>query len=200
MPDTILIIDFGSQVTQLIARRLREKSIFTEILPSSVLDETDMAKRLAGVKGVILSGGPNSVTRTDTPRAPAEVFEAGIPLLGICYGQQTICAQLGGKVEAGNSREFGRAEIDILARSPLFDGVWPEGSAQTVWMSHGDKVISLPKDFKSIASSSNTKFAAVENKKKSYYGLQFHPEVVHTPNGHKIIENFIFKIFHFLIY
>ena len=95
MPDTILIIDFGSQVTQLIARRLREKSIYTEILPSSVLGTTDMAMRLAGVKGVVLSGGPNSVTQTDTPRAPKEIFDADIPLLGICYGQQTICAQLG---------------------------------------------------------------------------------------------------------
>ena len=111
MPDTLLIIDFGSQVTQPIARRLREQSVYTEILPSSVLATTDMTARLNGVKGVIPFGGPNSVTEADTPRAPGAVFEAGIPVLGICYGQQTICAQLGGKVEAGNSREFGRAEV-----------------------------------------------------------------------------------------
>ncbi len=190
MPDTILIIDFGSQVTQLIARRLREKSIFTEILPSSVLDATDMATRLAGVKGVILSGGPNSVTRVNTPRAPAEVFEAGIPLLGICYGQQTICAQLDGKVEAGSSREFGRAEIDILAQSQLFEGVWPEGSAQTVWMSHGDHVAELPEGFAVIASSPGAPYAAIADETRGYYAVQFHPEVVHTKGGAELLGNF----------
>ena len=190
MPDTILIIDFGSQVTQLIARRLRENSIYTEILPSSVLDTTDMATRLSGVKGVVLSGGPNSVTQTDTPRAPAEIFEAGIPLLGICYGQQTICAQLGGKVEAGNSREFGRAEIDILVRSPLFEGVWPNGSAQTVWMSHGDHVAELPEGFVVIARSSGAPYAAIADEARSYYAVQFHPEVVHTKGGTELLENF----------
>ena len=190
MPDTILIIDFGSQVTQLIARRLREKSIYTEILPSSVLGTTDMAMRLADVKGVVLSGGPNSVTQTDTPRAPEEVFDADIPLLGICYGQQTICAQLDGKVEAGNSREFGRAEIDILAQSPLFEGVWPEGSAQTVWMSHGDHVAELPEGFAVIARSQGAPYAAIADEARSYYGVQFHPEVVHTKGGAELLGNF----------
>ncbi len=190
MPDTILIIDFGSQVTQLIARRLREKLIYTEILPSSVLDKTDIATHLAGIKGVILSGGPNSVTQTDTPRAPAEVFEAGIPLLGICYGQQTICEQLGGKVEAGNSREFGRAEIDILAQSPLFEGIWPDGSVQTVWMSHGDHVAELPEGFVAIARSPRAPYAAIADEARGYYAVQFHPEVVHTKGGAELLGNF----------
>ena len=194
MPDTLLIIDFGSQVTQLIARRLREQSVYTEILPSSVLDKTDMAARLRGVRGVILSGGPNSVTQADTPRAPQAVFDAGIPVLGICYGQQTICAQLGGKVEAGNSREFGRADVDVLAESPLFDGVWPQGSQQTVWMSHGDHVAALPEGFAVIARSPGASFAAIADEARSYYAVQFHPEVVHTQGGAGLLGNFATRI------
>ena len=194
MPDTLLIIDFGSQVTQLIARRLREQSVYTEILPSSVLDDTDMTARLNGVKGVILSGGPNSVTRADTPRAPRAVFDAGIPVLGICYGQQTLCAQLGGTVEAGNSREFGRAEVDILDDSPLFEGVWPKGSQQTVWMSHGDHVAALPEGFSVIARSAGAPYAAIADEARGYYAVQFHPEVVHTQGGAGLLGNFAMRI------
>ena len=127
MANTILIIDFGSQVTQLIARRLREAGIYTEILPSTAADETILDKQHE-IKGIILSGGPNSVTHADTPRAPMAVFDAHIPVLGICYGQQTMCAQLGGSVEAGESREFGRAEIEVMTPSPLFGESWPQGS------------------------------------------------------------------------
>ncbi len=194
MPDTLLIIDFGSQVTQLIARRLREQAVYTEILPSSVLDRTDMTARLDGVKGVILSGGPNSVTEADTPRAPKAVFDAGIPVLGICYGQQTMCAQLGGKVEAGNSREFGRAEVDVLDQSPLFEGVWPAGEQQTVWMSHGDHVAALPEGFAVIARSDGAPYAAIADEARGYYAVQFHPEVVHTQNGAGLLGNFAFRI------
>jgi len=133
MSNNILIIDFGSQVTQLIARRLREQGVYTEILPSTaVADLKEMEKRLQAVAGVILSGGPNSVTHANTPRAPQIIFDSGKPVLGICYGQQTLCAQLGGRVEAGNSREFGHAEIQILQENPLFEGVWPQGSNQSV--------------------------------------------------------------------
>ena len=138
--DNVLIIDFGSQVTQLIARRLREAGVYTEILPSTSVQGLEKEGALSHIGGIILSGGPNSVTHADTPRAPQAVFDAGLPILGICYGQQTMCSQLGGVVEAGLSREFGQAEVEVVADSPLFEGVWDVGSSQTVWMSHGDRV------------------------------------------------------------
>ena len=134
------------------------------------------------------------MTKADTPRAPQAVFDADIPVLGICYGQQTICAQLGGKVEAGNSREFGRAEVDVLAESPLFDGVWPQGSQQTVWMSHGDHVAALPEGFAVIARSQGALFAAIVDEERSYYAVQFHPEVVHTQGGAGLLGNFATRI------
>ncbi|MGB2399697.1 MAG: glutamine amidotransferase-related protein, partial [Candidatus Puniceispirillaceae bacterium] len=161
MTDSLLIIDFGSQVTQLIARRLRELHYFTEIVPSHSAPEilSDPAA-LADVKGIILSGGPQSVTEADTPRAPDAVFASGVPVLGICYGQQTLCAQLGGRVEAGTSREFGAADITFTANSPLFDGL-AELSGLTVWMSHGDHVSALPDGFDVIATSKGAPFAAI---------------------------------------
>ena len=191
MQQTILIIDFGSQVTQLIARRLREIGVYTEIVPSTANQQEAVEK---GVSGIILSGGPNSVTATDTPRAHQSVFDSGVPVLGICYGQQTMVAQLGGVVEAGTSREFGRAEVDITSESPLFGADWPQGGTQTVWMSHGDHVASLPNGFDVIASSNGAPFAVIANEERRYYGVQFHPEVVHTDGGVEMLRNFALSI------
>ena len=191
MQQTILIIDFGSQVTQLIARRLREIGVYTEIVPSTANQKEAIEK---GVSGIILSGGPNSVTATDTPRAHQSVFDSGVPVLGICYGQQTMVAQLGGVVEAGTSREFGRAEVDITSASPLFGADWPQGGTQTVWMSHGDHVAALPDGFDVIASSEGAPFAVIANEERRYYGVQFHPEVVHTDGGVEMLRNFALSI------
>ena len=191
MQQTILIIDFGSQVTQLIARRLREIGVYTEILPSTA----DQAAAIAqGPSGIILSGGPNSVTSHDTPRAHDMVFSCGVPVLGICYGQQTMVAQLGGRVEAGTSREFGRADVSITAASPLFADDWTVGGQQTVWMSHGDHVAALPEGFEVIASSKGAPYAVIADEARQYYGVQFHPEVVHTEGGVALLENFATKI------
>ena len=187
----ILIIDFGSQVTQLIARRLREIGVYTEILPSTANQAEAIAKQPAGI---ILSGGPNSVTAADTPRADDAVFQAGVPVLGICYGQQTMVAQLDGVVEAGTSREFGRAVVDITSASALFGSDWQQGSQQTVWMSHGDHVAKLPDGFSVIASSEGAPYAAIADESRHYYGVQFHPEVVHTDNGIALLRNFALSI------
>ena len=187
MPDTILILDFGSQVTQLIARRLRETGIYTEILPCTAEEKAIMARQ---AKGYILSGGPNSVTSKAGPVAPACVLESGLPILGICYGQQTLVQQLGGRVEAGSSREFGRAELEVAAASPLFDGVWQVGSSQTVWMSHGDHVAALPDGFAVLARSPGAPFAVIADEARCFYGVQFHPEVVQTEGGAGLLANF----------
>ncbi|MGU9961828.1 MAG: glutamine-hydrolyzing GMP synthase [Candidatus Puniceispirillales bacterium WSBS_2018_MAG_OTU23] len=187
MTDTILIIDFGSQVTQLIARRLREDGVYTEILPCTA---DDARIKALTPKGIILSGGPNSVALADTPRAPNAVFAMGVPILGICYGQQTMCQQLGGKVEVGDDREFGRADITVTASSRLFDGVWDEGGGYQVWMSHGDKVTQLPDGFSVIATSQGAPYAAIADEVRGYYGVQFHPEVVHTPDGAALLNRF----------
>ena len=189
--DSVLIIDFGSQVTQLIARRLREAGVYTEILPCT----TDAAKiAAANPRGIILSGGPNSVAMADTPRAPQIVFDLNIPVLGICYGQQTMCQQLGGRVEPGTSREFGRADVDIIAPCALFDGVWETGGTANVWMSHGDHVATLPDGFEVVARSAGAPFAAVADEVRHYYGVQFHPEVVHTIGGEKLLARFALDI------
>jgi GMP synthase (glutamine-hydrolysing) len=189
--DRILIIDYGSQVTQLIARRVREQGVYCEIVPSQKAAEIF---KDFGAKAVILSGGPASVTELDTPRAPQEVFDSGLPVLGICYGEQTMVAQLGGGVEAGHHREFGRAEVQAVAGNKLFDGVWQSGKKYPVWMSHGDRVTSLPQGFKVIAVSEGAPFAAIADEARRYYAVQFHPEVVHTPDGAKLIRNFVRKI------
>src|SRR5690606_23525360 len=163
--DRILIVDFGSQVTQLIARRVREQGVYCEIVPSQKADE---AFKTFGAKAVILSGGPASVTELDTPRAPQAVFDSGLPVLGICYGEQTMVAQLGGSVEAGHDREFGRAEVEIVAESALFDGVWQTGKRYPVWMSHGDRVTSLPQGFQAFAISDHAPFAAIADEARRY--------------------------------
>jgi GMP synthase (glutamine-hydrolysing) len=189
--DRILIVDFGSQVTQLIARRVREAGVYCEIHPY-----TKAAEALVALKprGVILSGGPASVTEGLSPRAPDAVFTADVPVLGICYGEQTMAAQLGGKVEAGGKREFGRAEIEVVGDSALFAGLWEKGARYPVWMSHGDKVTALPKGFHPIAVSENAPFAAIADEGRRFYGVQFHPEVVHTPDGAALLRNFTHRI------
>ncbi|WP_108817489.1 glutamine-hydrolyzing GMP synthase [Pseudovibrio sp. Alg231-02] len=192
MTDRILIIDFGSQVTQLIARRVRESGVYSEIVP---FQSAEAAFKEMNPKAVILSGGPASTTEMGSPRAPQIVFEAGIPVLGICYGQMTLCVQNGGKAEGSDHREFGRAFLEIKGKSPLFDEVWDEiGSKHQVWMSHGDRVVELPEGFEAIATSEGAPFAAYANEAKKQYGVMFHPEVVHTPDGAKLIENFTHKI------
>jgi GMP synthase (glutamine-hydrolysing) len=186
--DKILIIDFGSQVTQLIARRVREDGVYSEVVPFQKAAE---AIRTMKPKGVILSGGPESVTSDISPRAPQELFDTDLPVFGICYGQQTMAAQLGGEVEGGHHSEFGRAEIEVLSESPLFQGVWQVGKKYPVWMSHGDRVTKLPEGFEVLAASANAPFAVVADEEHKFYGVQFHPEVVHTPQGAQLIRNFV---------
>jgi GMP synthase (glutamine-hydrolysing) len=190
-PDTVLIVDFGSQVTQLIARRVREAGVYSEIVPFQSAGE---AFHRIDPKAVILSGSPHSTVDIGSPRAPQDIFDANIPVLGICYGEQTMCAQLGGKVEAGHHREFGRAFLDIQEECALFDGVWAKGTRHQVWMSHGDKVMQIPDGFKVVGTSPGAPFAAIANEAKKYYAVQFHPEVVHTPDGAKLLENFVHRI------
>ena len=187
MTERILILDFGSQVTQLIARRLRESGVYCEIWPYNVAPE-----RIAmfAPRAVILSGGPASVTEQHTPRAPQMVFELGVPVLGICYGQQTMCAQLGGTVEPGTTREFGRAVIEVTGNCALFDELWPKGTRETVWMSHGDRVTALPPGFAVVATSDGAPFAVIGDDRRRFYGVMFHPEVVHTPHGAALLKNF----------
>ena len=191
MSDRILVIDFGSQVTQLIARRVRESGVYCEIVPFNKAEEIFES---FAPKAVILSGGPASVTGIESPRAPQAVFDAGIPVLGICYGQQTMCEQLGGKVETSDHHEFGRAEITITQDCPLFDGIVSAGSKETVWMSHGDRVGAIPAGFEVVATSEGAPYAAIADESRHFYAVQFHPEVVHTPNGTKMISNFTHKI------
>jgi GMP synthase (glutamine-hydrolysing) len=191
MTDRILILDFGSQVTQLIARRVRECGVYSEVKPFSMSEE---ALREFAPKAVILSGGPASVHHDFSPRAPEAVFALGVPVLGICYGEQTICQQLGGNVTPSDHREFGRAEVDVVADSPLFANVWKKGEKKTVWMSHGDAVTALPAGFAAIATTPSAPYAAIANEQKRIYGVQFHPEVVHTPDGAALIRNFVLNI------
>ena len=189
--DRILIIDFGSQVTQLIARRVREAGVYCEIVPFNLAEDVF---RDFGAKGVILSGGPASVAEIGTPRAPQAVFESGVPVLGICYGQMTMAEQLGGAVESGHHREFGRADLHVVAPSQLFTGVWEDKSRNQVWMSHGDRITRMPQGFRIVGVSENAPFAAIADETRRYYGLMFHPEVVHTPEGGKLLTNFVRRI------
>ncbi len=191
MTDTVLIIDFGSQVTQLIARRVREAGAYSEIVPFNKAEE---ARERLNPKAVILSGGPASVTEMGTPRAPDWVFKSGLPVLGICYGEQTMVSQMGGGVEAGHHREFGRAEIEVVDDCSLFEGVWAKGERDTVWMSHGDRVTKLPPGFRVVAVSQGAPFAAIADAEGKHFAVQFHPEVVHTPRGSALIRNFVRRI------
>ncbi len=192
MAAPVLVIDFGSQVTQLIARRVREAGVYCEIVPfdkaQAQLDGPNPPR------AIILSGGPASLTEANTPRAPQKVFEAGVPVLGICYGQMAMVQQLGGQVESAHKREYGRAQVEITGQSPLFDNVWALGAEDQVWMSHGDRVIALPKGFHVIGQSANAPYAIVADEKRKFYGLMFHPEVVHTPKGAALLANFVTNI------
>ena len=188
--DSFLILDFGSQYTQLIARRIRELQVYSEIHPYHY----DLSEIKAwNPKGIILSGGPASVLSSKAYTVDPKLFELGIPTLGICYGMQLICHMLGGEVEKADKREFGKAEIEALEDSDLFFGL-QNPKALTVWMSHGDRIKKLPPNFIPIARSSNSPVAACRNKNSSLFALQFHPEVVHTPQGRAILSNFIFKV------
>ena len=191
MTDSILIIDFGSQVTQLIARRVREAGVYCEIHP---FQSAEAAFDKMQPKAVILSGGPASVTDAGSPRAPDRVFTSGLPVLSICYGQQTTALQLGGVVEGGHAAEFGRADVLIKEQSQLFEGIWDVGRRYPVWMSHGDRVTKLPAGFTVKATSENAPFAVASDEVRRIYTTMFHPEVVHTPDGAKLISNFVHKI------
>ena len=192
----ILILDFGAQYTQLIARRVRESGVYCEIHP---WDVSDAEVRAFGPRGVILSGGPESVTDAAPPRAPAAVFELGVPVLGICYGMQTMAAQLGGRVAAGHEREFGYAQVTVTGASRLLDALADRRDAAgqavlDVWMSHGDRVDALPPGFVPSASTGNIPYAAMGDERRRYYGVQFHPEVTHTPQGARLLERFVREI------
>src|SRR5881396_2984384 len=189
--DKILIVDFGSQVTQLIARRVREIGVYSEIVPCQ---KAEAAFDEMKPRAVILSGGPESVHEKGSPRAPQKIFDSGVPVLGICYGQMTMAAQLGGEVEGGHHREFGRADVEVKTASKLFDQTWSMGEKHQVWMSHGDRITKMPPGFSVAGVSQNAPFAVIQDEKRKYYGLMFHPEVVHTPDGAKLIRNFVRKV------
>jgi GMP synthase (glutamine-hydrolysing) len=193
--ETILIVDFGSQVTQLIARRVREAGVYSEIAPFTQAEEA--FKRLQP-KGIILSGSPAGVPEEGSPRAPQILFDSGLPILGICYGQQVMSHQLGGRVEAGKDGEwdgeFGRAFITITEDCALFEGLWAVGERHQVWMSHGDKVTEFAPGFRIVATSDGAPFAVIADEERHYYGTQFHPEVAHTPDGAKLIANFVHRV------
>jgi GMP synthase (glutamine-hydrolysing) len=189
--DKILIVDFGSQVTQLIARRVREEKVYCEIVP---FQKAEAAFSEMKPKGVILSGGPASVLDAGAPLAPMAIYRAGVPVLGICYGEQAMAAQLGGTVEGGHHREFGRAEVEITEDAALFEGVWRKGQKYPVWMSHGDRVTKLPPGFRIVAAAPNAPIAAIADEARKFYATQFHLEVMHTPQGAALLRNFVRKI------
>jgi len=191
-PDSILIVDFGSQVTQLIARRVREAGVYSEIAPFT---QAEAAFERLRPRGIIFSGSPAGVPEEGSPRAPIALFESGLPILGICYGQQVMTHQLGGEVrpghETGEGGEFGRAFLTVTEDCKLFDGLWQVGERHQVWMSHGDKVTRFADGFRIVATSDGAPFALIADEERQYYGTQFHPEVVHTPDGGKLIANFV---------
>ena len=191
MADTVLILDFGSQVTQLIARRVRENGVYCEIHP---FNKAEQALASLNPRAIILSGGPASVTASDGPKAPDSIFDLSIPILGICYGQQTMCTQLGGTVEPSDEKEFGRAELEITSDCALFEGLWQVGERQQVWMSHSDTVFALPDGFHVVGVSENAPYAAIADDDRKFYAVQFHPEVVHTPGGAALLKNFTHRV------
>ncbi|HUH29911.1 MAG TPA: glutamine-hydrolyzing GMP synthase, partial [Rhodanobacter sp.] len=191
--DKILILDFGAQYTQLIARRIREIGVYCEIWAWDH-DPADIAA--FGAKGIILSGGPESTTVADAPAAPSTVFAAGVPVLGICYGMQTMAAQLGGATEASGAREFGHAQVEVADGSELFNGLTdvPGARQLEVWMSHGDHVAKVPPGFVVVGTTARIPVAAMENAARHWYGVQFHPEVTHTKQGTALFKRFVVDI------
>ncbi len=190
--DRILIIDFGSQVTQLIARRIRENGVYCEIWPFNVITSSKI--KAFAPKGLVFSGGPASVTEDGSPALPFDIYELGLPIFGICYGQQLMAKQLGGKVECSDHQEFGRAYVDVVDNSPLLQDVWEKGAHEQVWMSHGDRVTALPDGFRSVGKSNGAPFAFIADDRRRFYGVQFHPEVVHTPHGSALLKNFTHSV------
>ncbi len=189
--ERILILDFGSQVTQLIARRVREAGVYSEVRPCTTPIEEIKA---FNARGIILSGGPASVHEGSSPKIPREIFSLGLPVLGICYGEQLITDVLGGEVTPGLTREFGRAKVEVVADNALFEGVWKTGEKYQVWMSHGDKVNRLAPGFKVTAKTDSAPFAAIADEARRIYAVQFHPEVAHTPEGGQLLANFVRNI------
>ena len=192
MQPQILIIDFGSQLTKLIARRIRESGIFCEIIPFNKI-EIRLLKKL-NLKGLIFSGGPFSVNDYKAPSIQKSLLELKIPILGICYGLQLICKIFHGEVDSSSSREFGKSKIKIKKKSPLINGIYDKNAEYNVWMSHGDSIVKVPEGFETVAVSSNSSVAIIQNVRKNLFGIQFHPEVVHTKYGDKILEKFVFNI------
>ncbi len=191
MTEHVLIVDFGSQVTQLIARRVREAGVYCEIVPFNKVDGMIDA---FDPRGIILSGSPASAILDDAPRIPQKVLDRGVPLFGICYGEQALCAQLGGSVENSDHRECGRAFLTVTEPCALFDGVWAPGERHQVWMSHGDRVNAIPDGFRVVGTSDGAPFAAIADEARRIYAVQFHPEVMHTPDGGKLLKNFVLNI------
>ncbi len=189
--EKILILDFGSQYTQLIARRVREAGVYSEMYAGDI-DHQSISDY--NPTGIILSGGPESAFSDDSPKAAAEIFSMGVPILGICYGMQTMTEQLGGHVQSSSHREFGYAEVSIKTSNRLFNGIEVSQDCLQVWMSHGDRVETLPEGFEIIGKSDSSPMAAMANDEKLFFGLQFHPEVTHTNKGQIIIENFVHQI------
>ncbi|MCZ6764320.1 MAG: glutamine-hydrolyzing GMP synthase [Alphaproteobacteria bacterium] len=193
-PEKILIVDFGSQVTQLIARRVREAGVYCEIHPFNRVDGASL--ETFEPAGLILSGGPASVIEGRSPQAIPELFERGVPVLGICYGQQAMCQTLGGTVEPSRQREFGRAILEITEDCELFHGLWQVGGTEQVWMSHGDRVTGLPPGFAAVGISDGAPYAVIADDRRHFYGVQFHPEVVHTPRGGELLRRFVREVAH----
>ena len=188
MTQTVIVLDFGSQYTQVIARRIREANVYSKVLPFNT--SINVIKKLNPV-GIVLSGGPASVLIKGAPKPRHEIFSLGIPVLGICYGLQLMGSMLGGQVKSSNCREYGRGKLNIIRKGSLFKGL---PSKLTVWNSHGDCLVKLPKGFKALAQTENSDFASIENTEKNFYGIQFHPEVEHSEKGKDIIKNFLYNI------
>ncbi|MGJ8528340.1 glutamine-hydrolyzing GMP synthase, partial [Maritalea sp.] len=188
---SILIVDFGSQVTQLIARRLRELNVYCEIHPFS---SAATALKDMNPRGIILSGGPASVLDEHAPHIDQSLLDAGLPILGICYGQQALCVALDGKVEAGHDAEYGRATLNIEKPCSLFGDEWAVGGEQQVWMSHGDRVTKIPTGFEVVATSTGAPLAVIANEESRIWAVQFHPEVHHTPKGAELYRNFVMNV------
>ena len=188
MPQTIIVLDFGSQYTQVIARRIREANVYSKVLPFNT--KIGDIKKLRPV-GIVLSGGPASVLAKGSPKPKAEIFSLGIPILGICYGLQLMGKMLGGEVKNSNHREYGRGKLKVLRKGLLFKDL---PTQLTVWNSHGDCLVKMPKGFKALAQTENSNFASIEDSTRKFYGLQFHPEVEHSEKGNEIIRNFLVTI------